>query len=153
MEDKKINNVVKRFAKESWKRSNFFMFEHSWLEKICFKNGKPDYIAIMILSDIYFWYQPIIKRNSKTGKIISIEQKFKYHMVQKDKSDYAKLLKATPQQIKRALKNLETKGFIRREYKPIKREDGSLIRANKMFIEINFDKVKELCISEINSVI
>ena len=48
-----------------------------WFNHILCDSGKPDAIAIMILSDIVYWYRPTIVRNESTGTIIGYRKKFK----------------------------------------------------------------------------
>ncbi|WP_050632369.1 hypothetical protein [Bacillus andreraoultii] len=43
---------------------------NAWYQKIILPNGKAHLTAILILSDIVYWYRPTIERCPETGKVI-----------------------------------------------------------------------------------
>ena len=47
------------------------------------KEDKADTIAILILSDIWYWYTPVEVRDEVTGKILGYRDKFKADMLQR----------------------------------------------------------------------
>ncbi|MFH0728281.1 MAG: hypothetical protein V2B19_18325 [Pseudomonadota bacterium] len=55
----------------------------TWFKSILTNSGKPDIAAIMILSDIMYWYTPTITRDEITGEVVCLQQKFKADKLQK----------------------------------------------------------------------
>ncbi len=45
-----------------------------WCHTIRYPNGKPNLNAIMILSDIVYWYRPREIRDERTGSVIRLEK-------------------------------------------------------------------------------
>ena len=45
----------------------------AWFKTIVYKNGKPNLNAIVILSDIVYWYRPSEICDKKTGRITGKE--------------------------------------------------------------------------------
>jgi hypothetical protein len=41
---------------------------HYWYNHLTFKNGKPNLNAIVILSEIVYWYRPTSNKDEKTGQ-------------------------------------------------------------------------------------
>ena len=42
-----------------------------WAKTICYENGKPNWNAINILSDIVYWYRPTEIRDEVTGNFVT----------------------------------------------------------------------------------
>ena len=49
---------------------------HAWYQHIRYPNGLPHLPAIIILSDIAYWYRPQYVRDEHTGHIIAVRKKF-----------------------------------------------------------------------------
>lgn len=49
----------------------------NWFKTITTSNGKPNSTAIMLLSDIVYWYRPKILRDEATGEFIGIKNALK----------------------------------------------------------------------------
>ena len=43
---------------------------NSWYKTIRYESGKPNLVAITLLSDIVYWYRPQEKRDELTGETI-----------------------------------------------------------------------------------
>ena len=43
--------------------------DHEWFTRITFSNGKPHIVAIMVLSEIVYWYRPTVIRDEINGKV------------------------------------------------------------------------------------
>ena len=43
---------------------------NTWYKSIRYENGKPNLIAITLLSDIVYWYRPQEKRDERTGATV-----------------------------------------------------------------------------------
>lgn len=48
-----------------------------WFSRITFDNGRPDTNAILILSDIVYWYRPTVIRDERTGMVTGYRKKLK----------------------------------------------------------------------------
>lgn len=55
----------------------------NWFKTITTANGKPNSTAIMLLSDIVYWYRPKILRDEATGEFIGIKKRFKADLLQR----------------------------------------------------------------------
>lgn len=56
---------------------------HTWYKSIHRESGKPYLNAIIILSDIVYWYRPIELRDEHSGEIIGYKKKFKGDLLQR----------------------------------------------------------------------
>ncbi len=113
-----------------------------WFQHICYENGKPDTNAILLLSDIVYWYRPRIVRDEQTGHVLGYQKKFKADLLQKSYQDYETLFGLTKKQIRDAFIRLEDLGIIKRVFRTIDTDFGP--RYNVMFIDLNPSKVAEL---------
>lgn len=116
----------------------------SWFQHLRFeKSDKPHLPAIMILSDIIYWYRAVEKRDEETGMVVEYKQKFKADMLQKQYKMWMKLFGFGYDQTKNAVKYLEEKGLINREFRNIKTTQGETLW-NRMFVEPVPEKVEEI---------
>jgi hypothetical protein len=106
----------------------------SWYRTILTESGKPDVVAITLLSDIMYWYTPIMTRDEHTGDVIGIQQKFQADKLQKTYQEYADIFGFSKAQIKAAIDNLCNQQLITREFRHIKTGSGLAI-TNVMYIE------------------
>lgn len=110
---------------------------HTWYNHIVRKFAKyekPYLEAIIILSDICYWYRATPIREEESGKITGYKKKFKYNRLQKSYKDYVKLFGLSEGMVKSAFDFLEKEGYIYREfvnYQPNKQSHIS----NQMYIE------------------
>ena len=72
----------------------------TWFKSILTNSGKPDIVAIMILSDIMYWYTPTITRDEITGEVVCLQQKFKADNLQKTYQEYADIFGFSKNQVK-----------------------------------------------------
>ena len=115
---------------------------HNWFNAIKFNNGKPDVVAIVLLSEIVYWYRPAIIKDELTGRIKEIRKRFKADLLQRSYESFAEQFGFTKRQVKDALKRLEDAGLIAKEFRNI-RVDGKVL-ANVLFIRLNPQKVLEI---------
>ena len=59
---------------------------HKWFNEIKMKNGSPDYQAIILLSEIVYWYRPTAVYNEQ-GIYKGIKKKYKEDLLQKSYED------------------------------------------------------------------
>ena len=112
----------------------------SWFRNISTASGKPDVVGIILLSDIVYWYTPVMTRDEHTGDVIGIQQKFQADKLQKTYQEYAEIFGFSKNQIKNAIDNLCRQDLITREFRHIKTGSGLAI-TNVMYIEPNIDKI------------
>lgn len=117
-----------------------------WYKTILKENGKPDIIAIMILSEIVYWYRPIEKVDEQTGQVIGYEKKFKADLLQKSKKDLADQFGIDEKQVQRALKRLEDMGLITRVLRNV--QCPSQMLGNVQFIAIDSQKLLKITHNE-----
>lgn len=115
----------------------------SWFRNILTGSGKPDVVAIILLSDIVYWYTPVMTRDEHTGDVIGIQQKFQADKLQKTYQEYADIFGFSKNQIKNAIDNLVSQNLITREFRHIKTGSGLAI-TNVMYIEPNIENIVKI---------
>jgi DnaD/phage-associated family protein len=103
-----------------------------WYKNIKFKNGKPHFVAITLLSDLLYWYRPTIVRDEATGAIVKSRKKFKSDMLQRNYQSFADQFGFTKRQVKEAFDFLEQHKLITREFRNI--QAGGTNLNNVMFL-------------------
>ena len=90
--------------------------------------------AIVILSDICYWYRPKEIRDEDTGHVLRYEKRFWGDMLQRSYSQYGDLLGLGKNQARAALKWLEKKGLVKLHLRTVPTKIGNL--PNVLFIEL-----------------
>jgi hypothetical protein len=108
---------------------------HTWYQHIKDENGKAELEAIIILSDIVYWYRPVYLRDEHSGQIIEVQKRFSGDLLQKTKKALADQFSMTERKVQDSLALLEKLGLICREYRTVEASNGSRI-SNVMFIRI-----------------
>lgn len=121
----------------------------AWYKTVLTPKGKPDSIAIILLSDIVYWYRPQEVRDEATGELIGIRKKFKADLLQRSYDQFANHFGYTKAQVKSAVVRLENLGVIRRVFRTL--EVGGQKLSNVMFIELIPVRLKELTYPHKNS--
>lgn len=121
----------KRLVKEVKLGRNKETFERPYLE------------AIIILSDVIYWYRPVTIRDEGTGQIIEVNRKFKSDKLQRSYQQLADQFGFGKDQAKAACKWLEDKGLITMEFRNI--NAAGIPISNVLFIEPVTENVKRLC--------
>src|SRR6185436_19140514 len=85
------------------------IIDHSWYHIIKKENGKTDANAIIILSDLVYWYKPSYNINSQTGEQ-KIYKRFRDDILQRSYAEIEKLFGFTKDQARDALITLENLG-------------------------------------------
>lgn len=107
---------------------------HKWFEHIRFGNGKPDLSAIIILSEIVYWYRPVYKKDEATGKLLGARKRFKSDLLQRSYDSFSDQFGLSKRQAKEAIVRLEELGFIKRHFRTIEANNTKL--NNVLFIEL-----------------
>ena len=107
----------------------------SWFQQLTLPNGKPNLPAIIILSDIVYWFRPIEVRDETTGRPRQPRQKFQADKLQMSYSAWAEMFGFGKDQVRAACHYLEEKGLISIEYRTI--EPNGVKCNNVTFFDIN----------------
>lgn len=113
-----------------------------WFKTIVNDKGRPYLLAIMILSEIVYWYRPVEERDENTGEFIGYRTKFKQDLLQKSYKDLAEYYQVTKRQVTDAIIMLEKLGVIHREFRTI--EKNKVRCNNVLFIRLNPEKLRDL---------
>ena len=107
---------------------------HQWFNHIKFENGKPDLSAIIILSEIIYWYRPVYVKDETTGQLIGMKKRFKSDLLQRSYDSFSEQFGMTKRQAKEAISRLEAAGLIQRHFRTVTANNTKL--ANVLFIEL-----------------
>ena len=102
---------------------------HSWYHHLLSAKGTPDYTAINLLSEIYYWYRP--KENG--------ENKFYSDILQLKYSELEEKLNVKKEAIRRAFVRLEEKGLVKRELRQVVKR--GICCSNVLFVHLNKEKL------------
>lgn len=139
----RITNTVAEISKLNFDGN---IVPHTWYTHIVkhyAKYDKPYLEAIIILSDICYWFRYTPIRDEVSGKITSYKKKFKYDKLQKSYNDYMELYGLSAKMTKSAIDFLVKEGYIYREFVNYKPNKSSYI-ANQMFIEPIAARIAEI---------
>lgn len=105
-----------------------------WYKTITHPSGKPYLEAIVILSDIVYWYRPTEVRDERTGEVIAYRKRFKADLLQRSYADLAQQFGISKREATNAVVALEKIGVVRRHLRTID-VNGTKI-ANVLFLEL-----------------
>lgn len=114
----------------------------NWFKTIKRPNGKPNSVAIMLLSDFVYWYRPRLVRNEQTGEFIGIEKRFKADLLQRSYKQLAEQFGYSKRQVTDAVKELEILGVVRRVFRSVSL--GMQTLNNVLYIELVPKRLIEL---------
>jgi hypothetical protein len=106
----------------------------TWYHHLTLEDGKPNLPAIIILSDIVYWYRPVEIRDEATGMVVGYRAKFKADQLQRNYDQFAEQFGFTKRQAKDAINYLISRGLITREFRTVPGPGGSLL-GNVMFVQ------------------
>jgi len=116
---------------------------HSWYGTIQTEKGKPDMNAIAILSEILYWHRPREScGDGDSGETVLIKR-FGKDMLQLSYGQLNKKFHLSKAQCRRAMKNLERLGVIKRHLRDFDTDAGDRLN-NVMFIELFSDRLLQL---------
>ena len=118
----------------------------SWYRTITKETGKPYLAAIVILSDIVYWYRPTEERDESTGRVVAMRKKFKSDLLQRSYSQIAEQFGITKRDATNAIVALERLGVIRRVFRKI--EVGGMTLSNVLFLALDPDRLAEITFPE-----
>ena len=116
---------------------------HTWYRTMKQKNGKPYFLAIVLLSDIVYWYRPIEIRDEQSGQFVGWRKKFKADKLQRSYQDFVEAFNVSRKQVKVAMDYLEEIGVIDRDFRTIIMNNRKPAN-NVLYIGINPKRLLEL---------
>lgn len=124
----------------------------SWKDHIRHK-GRVDLNALFILSELVYWYRPIVVRDERG--VDTFFKKYKADLLQKSYCQLEEVTGLTKKQIRDALGRLEGLGLIKRHLRTvdIKKGEKSYKLGNVLYIEIFVNKIFEITHSKIQKII
>lgn len=105
-----------------------------WYKTITHPSGKPYLEAIVILSDIVYWYRPTEVRDERTGEVIAYRKRFKADLLQRSYADLAQQFGISKREATNAAVALEKIGVVRRHLRTI--DVNGTKMANVLFLEL-----------------
>lgn len=114
----------------------------SWYKSITKDTGKPYLAAIVILSDIVYWYRPVEVRDEDSGRTVSMKKKFKSDLLQRSYAQLAEQFGISKRDATNAVVALEKLGVIKRHFRKI--EVGGMLMNNVLFIELIPDALESI---------
>ncbi|SDL58119.1 DnaD and phage-associated domain-containing protein [Bacillus toyonensis] len=133
-----MTNIVTEIGGLNFKGN---VVDHEWFNYITFSNGKPHIVAIMVLSEIVYWYRPTVIRDEYTGKV-TYKKKFKSDKLQKSYQQLAETFGFSKLQVKRACDLLVDMSLIEIEFRTIIVNEITL--NNVMFVEPKVNEIKSI---------
>lgn len=114
----------------------------TWFQSVTRPNGKPDTLAIVLLSEFVYWYRPKEVRDENTGLVVGWRKKFHADKLQKSYTQLAEQFGYTKTQVRDACKRLEELGLITIEFRTLDVKGTKI--ANVMFVELVPARIKEI---------
>ncbi len=114
----------------------------SWFEHLRYDDGKPHVNAILILSEVVYWYRPIEVRDERTGRLVGYRKKFKGDKLQRSYGSFAEQFGFTKQQVRDAIGFLRDKGVITTELRTI--EVNGTRMNNVLYLEPVPERLKQI---------
>jgi len=115
----------------------------SWFEHLKYPSGKPYLTAVVILSEIVYWFRPREIRDERTGRPICYEKKFKGDALQRSYESFANQFGFTKREATDAIKYLVSEGVIRTELRTVT-FDNKFKFPNVMFILVVPERLGEI---------
>lgn len=120
----------------------------AWYRTICRDTGKPYLTAIVILSDIVYWYRPVEVRDEGSGQLLGFRKKFKSDLLQRSYQQMADQFGISKRDATNAIVELEKLGVIKRVFRNL--ELNGQIVPNVLFLKLDVDRLKHLTFPEEN---
>ncbi|QKS71934.1 conserved phage C-terminal domain-containing protein [Paenalkalicoccus suaedae] len=115
---------------------------HAWFNALKFENGKVDLNSIVLLSEIVYWYRPVADKDKLTGEFKGYKTKFDADKLQRSYKALCSQFGLTTKQVREALKRLEDKGLVKREFRNVNVKGKQM--SNAMFISLDPIKLKQI---------
>lgn len=107
---------------------------HLWYQRIVDSDGKPDLQAIILLSEIVYWYRAQHVKDEATGRVVEVRKKFAADKLQRTYASFGEQFGLSWWQVKRTCDRMKAAGLITTELRTV-RLDGGAILPNALFVE------------------
>lgn len=118
----------------------------AWYRTILRDTGKPYLIAIIILSDIVYWYRAAEVRDEGSGQLIGYRKRFKADLLQRSYQQMADQFGITKRDATNAVVELEKLGLVRRVFRTLTTNGQSI--PNVLFLDLDVDVLERLTYPE-----
>ena len=105
---------------------------HAWNDTIRTEAGKPYALAQRILSDIVYWYRPVVDVDEQGNEVL--RKKYKYDMIYFSYRQMEDTYGCARSSLQRALSHLEKIGVIKKHFRKI--NEKGYVQNNVLFIEL-----------------
>lgn len=107
----------------------------NWWKHIKLPSGKPDSTAIILLSDIVYWYRPSEIRDEVTGELKGWRKRFHGDKLQRSYQAFANQFGFSKRETTDALKRLRAAGLITLELRTVTTSEGTILN-NVLYVEV-----------------
>lgn len=135
-----INDIVKKIGTIAIEGN---LIPHHWFQALTFDSGKSNFVAVILLSEILYWYRPTYAKCENTGKPLPPTKRFKSDFLQRSTRSFAEQFGFSTKQTRDALRFLEDLGLIIRHYRTIDYGEGQVC-SNVQYVELVPIAIKKL---------
>lgn len=114
----------------------------AWYRTIRRETGKPYLNAIVILSDIVYWYRAAEVRDEGSGQLIGYRKRFKSDLLQRSYQQLSEQFGITKRDATNAVVELEKLGVVRRVFRNMTVNGQSV--PNVLFLALNVEVLEHL---------
>lgn len=118
----------------------------AWYRTICRETGKPYLNAIVILSDIVYWYRPMEIRDEGSGRTIGYRKRFKSDLLQRSYQQIADQFGITKRDATNAVIALEKLGVVKRVFRTMELNGQTV--PNVLFLALDAGVLEHLTFPE-----
>ncbi|MGN9171827.1 DUF6017 domain-containing protein [Lachnospiraceae bacterium HCP1S3_A8] len=118
----------------------------AWYRTITRETGKPYLNAIVILSDIVYWYRAAEVRDEGSGKLLGYRKRFKSDLLQRSYQQLADQFGISKRDATNAIVALEKLGVVKRVFRTLT-INGQAV-PNVLFLELDVDMLERLTFPE-----
>ena len=118
----------------------------AWYQTIRKPTGKPYLNAIVILSDIVYWYRAAEVRDEGSGQLLGYRKRFKADLLQRSYQQMADQFGITKRDATNAVVELERLGVVRRVFRTLT-INGQTV-PNILFLELDADVLEQITFPE-----
>ncbi|HDL6532581.1 TPA: replication protein [Yersinia enterocolitica] len=115
----------------------------NWWRHVVLPSGKPDSTAIMLLSDIVYWYRPVDVRDENSGVLVGQRKRFHGDKLQRSYQAFADQFGFSKRETTDALKRLRGAGLINLELRTVQTQTGVTL-SNVLFVEPVAERIAEI---------
>lgn len=138
------NSIVDRIGEMNFKGN---IIHEAWYSTIRKKNNKAYILAILILSEIVYWYRPREERDEESGCTVCWKKRFQGDKLKKSYDSLAEKFGSTKDAVRDAVSFLCSLGVIDREFRTVTLADGTRL-GNVMFLGLEPEMLYRLTYPE-----